>query len=301
MEGVDYSWSRPDPEGLYKAGKRFACRYLSFDPAKNLTRAEADRLNAAGLLVVYNWEATAGGVLGGRAVGLAHAREARRLIAVLGTPVAPVYFSCDVNVTPTQIRGPVQDYYRACAEVLGASMVGLYGEYDLIEAARSWPHVSWYWQTAATAWSPAGRPHPDAHITQYRNGVALAGGQVDLNRTRDDNFGGWTMADVDLNLDQKIPLPAWAKTAWPDDPTVQDGTIEVGTALASGWAHTRRTDDETSRLERDLAAVKQSVSDLEAKIDALIAAHGGTAGPARVSFTGTAVLGAGADATDPTP
>lgn len=299
MEGVDYSWSRPDPEGLYRAGKRFACRYLSFDRAKNLTRAEADRLNAAGLLVVYNWEATAGGVLGGWTAGLAHAREARRLITEMGTPVAPVYFSCDVNVTPTQVRGPVQDYYRACAEVLGGAMVGLYGEYDLIEAARLWPHVSWYWQTAATAWSPAGRFHPAAHITQYRNGVALAGGQVDLDRTADDDFGGWTMADVDLNLDQKIPLPAWAKNAWPDDPTVQDGTVELGTALASGWAHGRRTDDETTRIEKSVDVLRQSVSDLEAKIDALIAAHGGTAGPAQVSFTGIVTLGATADGGTP--
>ena len=48
VEGVDYSWSRPDPAALVKAGKRFVIRYVSYDQTgKNLTRKEADAIRAA--------------------------------------------------------------------------------------------------------------------------------------------------------------------------------------------------------------------------------------------------------------
>src|SRR5262245_38118081 len=55
-KGVDYSWARPSPSGLYAEGYRFAARYLSYDTTgKNLSAAEAEALWAAGVDIVANW------------------------------------------------------------------------------------------------------------------------------------------------------------------------------------------------------------------------------------------------------
>jgi hypothetical protein len=68
--GVDYAWGRPGAAALKRAGAKFACRYLSHDTTgKNLTRAEADELSAAGLWLVVVWETTANRALDGRAAG----------------------------------------------------------------------------------------------------------------------------------------------------------------------------------------------------------------------------------------
>jgi hypothetical protein len=46
--GIDYSYGRPRPSAIAAAGYSFVCRYLSGNPAKNLTAAEADALRAPG-------------------------------------------------------------------------------------------------------------------------------------------------------------------------------------------------------------------------------------------------------------
>jgi len=62
VEGVDYSWSRPDPAALIKAGKRFVIRYVSYDQTgKNLTRKEADAIRAAAVASRWALSTTSGG------------------------------------------------------------------------------------------------------------------------------------------------------------------------------------------------------------------------------------------------
>lgn len=199
VEGVDYSWSRPSPFGLATAGKRFACRYLSYDPSKNLTRAEQQALAAVGIAVVCNWEHTASGARG-RAAGHAQATEALRLARELGMPEdRPIYFSVDWDATPTDLGGEVGDYFRGVASVIGVERVGVYGGYRTIAAAVSGRWARWLWQTYA--WS-GGRWHPSAHVQQYHNGVLVAGGDVDLDRAMVDDYGQW---GVDMtSLDDKV-------------------------------------------------------------------------------------------------
>lgn len=276
IEGVDYSWSRPSPAGLYDAGKRFACRYLSYTESKNLTAAERDRLWSAGLAIVLNWEAMAGAVLDGEARGLEHGRAALAQARQLGAPDhVPIYFSADVNLSLSQIHGPVRAYYAACAEVLGAARVGLYGEYDLIQAALSWPEVDWYWQAAATAWSPAGVLHPRAHIQQYRNGVTVAGGEVDLDRATTTNYGQWeeamplTATDLEAISDKLAGdeefLAAICKTVWKRDGLV--GSVPGG----PGWPDNATVKGETltQLAAGGVLALTPKVDAIGAKIDAL--------------------------------
>ena len=69
--GIDYAWGRPGASALERAGAKFACRYLSHDSSKNLSRGEADELSAAGIWLVVVWESTANRALGGRIFAVA--------------------------------------------------------------------------------------------------------------------------------------------------------------------------------------------------------------------------------------
>lgn len=115
MKGVDYAWGRPGLAALLAAGAHFACRYLSYNTTgKNLTRAEADRLRAAGIDPVSNWEAAGSWpeFSGGAATGARHAREAARQHTACGGPgTRPVYFSTDFN--PVSLAAAVKPRHRA--------------------------------------------------------------------------------------------------------------------------------------------------------------------------------------------
>jgi Rv2525c-like, glycoside hydrolase-like domain len=194
---VDYAWSRPDPAGLYAAGKRFASRYLSYDTTgKNLTAAEADELVAAGLAVVCNWEWQAGDARNGYDAGRKYAQEAAKQAAACGMPAGrPIYFSVDYD--PAGYYGQIDAYFRGIASVLPVEQIGAYGGYDTIDYLLAGGLIRWAWQTYA--WS-GGRWHPGAHVQQYRNGVIVAGGDVDLNRATVDDFGQWPARGDDMAL-----------------------------------------------------------------------------------------------------
>lgn len=192
VEGVDYAWARPSPVSLAAAGKRFACRYLSNSwTGKNLSRTEAEALSRAGVAVVSNWEWRAGDGLRGYDAGVTYAREAQRQAVACGMPAGrPIYFSVDWDATDAELQGPVTQYLRGVASVLGADRVGVYGGYRTIAYADSHGLARWLWQTYA--WS-AGRWHPAAHIRQYRNGVTVAGASdIDLDRAMVADYGQWT-------------------------------------------------------------------------------------------------------------
>jgi hypothetical protein len=188
VEGVDYAWSRPDPAGLYAAGKRFASRYLSYDrTGKNLTLAEAEQLAAAGIAVVANWEWQTGDAKGGYDTGRKYAQEAVRLAAACGMPNGrPIYFSVDYD--PGGAYDAVDAYFQGIASVMPVGQIGAYGSYDTIGHLLDAGLIRWAWQTYA--WS-GGRWHPGAHVQQYHNGVLIAGGDLDLNRAMVADFGQW--------------------------------------------------------------------------------------------------------------
>jgi hypothetical protein len=195
IEGVDYAWSRPSPAGLYGAGKRFASRYLSYDrTGKNLTAEEAAQLAAAGLGVVCNWEWRAGDARLGYDAGCQYAQEALRQAGLCGMPPGrPIYFSVDFD--PAGAWAVVAAYFRGIAQVLPVDQIGVYGSYATVDHLLGAGLVRWAWQTYA--WS-GGRWHPGAHVQQYRNGVHVAGGDVDLDRALVDDFGQWTPGGDDM-------------------------------------------------------------------------------------------------------
>lgn len=194
MEGVDYSYDHPDPRGLAMVGKSFACRYVGPGGAgKHLTPREAQALSDAGLSIVANAEGAGDGMLGGYGVGRDWARSAHEMAIQCGMPAhMPIYLSVDFDCTAGQ-WSRVRDALRGAASVIGEARVGVYGSYRVMQWAMRDRVASWYWQTFA--WSN-GQVQPGIHIFQYRNGVSLVGGTVDLNRSQRPDFGQWRVGQA---------------------------------------------------------------------------------------------------------
>ena len=182
--GVDYAYGRPNPKKLYAAGVRWVGRYLSPDPAKNLTRAESAGLAAAGIKRVLVWESTANRALDGIDAGIADARQALHQANVLGAPLeAVIYFAIDFDAT-----GPdVKPYFEGVRSVLG-NRAGAYGGYTALAYLRDQRIVEKVWQTYA--WS-GGRWLDGAQLLQYDNGRDMFGVSVDFDHAISPDCGWW--------------------------------------------------------------------------------------------------------------
>lgn len=194
VEGVDYSYARPNPAGLVKAGKRFAVRYVTppGKGAKGIDQAEYDALHAAGIAVVVVWENRAGDAMEGWPQGVADAKAAQaglQRIVGLGDRL-PVYFAVDWEAQPGELP-TIRAYLQGAASVLGWQRVGVYGSYRVVENAADFDVAAWFWQTYA--WS-GGKVSTHAHLHQYLNGQSLAGGTVDLVRALKPEYGQHNVA-----------------------------------------------------------------------------------------------------------
>ncbi|NUO60884.1 MAG: DUF1906 domain-containing protein [Hamadaea sp.] len=203
VEGVDYTTpERPTVASLKAAGKVFACRYGGPGGAwKHIDLAEVRELTAAGIAIVANAEGTADGLLGGRAAGVAWATSAADHFRALGMPSdRPIYFSVDFDTTSGD-WAVLDAAFDGIASVIGRDRTGVYGEYSIVRHLAGNGRARWFWQTYA--WS-GGQWYPGNHIEQYRNGVSLGGGTVDLNRAEPADYGQWGVDEMSVETDQKI-------------------------------------------------------------------------------------------------
>jgi hypothetical protein len=189
LEGVDYSYDRPDPDDLIAAGKHFACRYLSDEPVKNLTRAEADAGAKAGLWWVVVWEAGHG-----QTTPSAEwcAAESVKQAKAVGVPAGrPIYFAVDFDAQPDQYDD-IEDFLRKYAAGLSPYVAGMYGGEGVVREMLDRGVIKWAWQTYA--WSNARDSR--AKLYQYSNNVTLVGANVDLDRAYADDYGQWRPGQV---------------------------------------------------------------------------------------------------------
>ena len=194
--GGDFSWSRPDPADLKRAGWSFVVRYVSDtpgNPGKRMHRPEAVALSAAGLDVVSVFQTSKGFMAGGAAGGRREAPIAHRQAIEAGMPASrPIYFACDFDAQPDQMAA-VLAFLDAARSVLGPNRVGVYGSYSVIARAQGhWAtqHPGerlFCWQTRS--WS-AGR-WADVDLRQHTHDITVAGAQVDLDSAHSDDFGQW--------------------------------------------------------------------------------------------------------------
>lgn len=218
MEGVDFAFSNPSPAGLAAAGKRFAMRYVGPGTSpKHLTVAEADALKRAGLSLVTLVEGATGDPKGGFSVGVSHARSAVAMLKARGFPTnRPMYFAIDYDVSSSAWPA-AREYLRGAASIIGAGLVGIYGEHDAMAWAARDGVAAWFFQTYA--WS-GGRWFAGNHVEQYHNGVSLAGGTVDLCRSKKVDFGQWGQSQINGGGD--VAESEYDRnTAW----RVQDGVL----------------------------------------------------------------------------
>lgn len=198
-QGLDYSYSHPDERCAANAGYVFVARYVGNGTgAKYLTSSEKNQVRAVGQSLVVVRETTAGFMIGGD--GAAHARVSRAHCNSLGLLGIPIYYGLDVDprgLNSSQ-RQAVERFLAGAADADGGGHnVGIYGSDDALDWFMG-PNCRWGWQTYA--WS-SGRITRNAHFRQYRNGVNLCGGTVDLNETYATDFGQWPRPD------NPIPVP----------------------------------------------------------------------------------------------
>ena len=188
-EVLDYSSGHPAPAAVLAAGYGGVVRYAGTQGrGKNLTRAEAQAMLAAGVPIGLVYEAGAGWMLGGTEVGAGAARAVLADANQCGVGVRAVYFAADFDVTSTAQMVAVERCLDGAAQVLGRGRVGVYGEADVIDACLGSRHATWGWQTRA--WS-AGRVSSRAHLLQQVGYVYPGGVQCDRNTVLRRDWGQW--------------------------------------------------------------------------------------------------------------
>lgn len=207
--GIDYAWSKPSVSVMVNKGVKFACRYLSHDSDKNLTRGEAERLSEAGISVVVVWETTASRALSGFGGGVADAKDAKAQAEACGMPDdRPIYFAVDWDANSSQ-QSDINAYLDGASSILGRSRVGIYAGYFPLKRAMDAGKAKWGWQTYA--WS-GGRWDSRAQLQQYLNGQRMDGAGVDYNRSAHADYGQWKvgedmpLTDADVQKILKSPF-----------------------------------------------------------------------------------------------
>jgi hypothetical protein len=229
MKGLDYAWSKVPPWVVKAAGFGFAARYLSHDPSKNLTKAEAAALLADGVAIVLVWEDSAQGALRGHSGGVADALAADAQARQCGLPGAFIYFAADWDATAAE-QTMINAYLDGCATVIGRARVGLYGGYWPCSRARLAGKAAKFWGTVAwsgTNWATA-TWKPD--VMQGAQ-VSVGGVSVDLD-TADaaGDFGQWPRpATTTIPMPKPAPKPA----AKEHDMIIV--TVDRATAPPTGW------------------------------------------------------------------
>ena len=226
-QGVDYSYSHPDPIGLKAAGYDFAIRYVSGSGApKNLTASEAQALQNAGIDIIVIFESTAGRILDGYNAGVADANTAVTVATVAGAPQNFFcYFACDIDATPSD-QTAINAYLDGAASALGGvQRVGLYAGYWPLSRALDAGKAAKGWQT--TAWSGGNK---DSRISLYQHtyDVSIAGGTCDINDGYGADLGQWSV----------VATPTLAVTSPNGGESWQAGTTHNITWVSSNVAGT---------------------------------------------------------------
>lgn len=190
---IDYAWEKPSVDSLVSAGVTGVIRYLSTDPAKNLSHDELDALTTHGIPVALVWETTADRALDGYSAGVEDATQALNQKRSLGLPdTTPIYFAVDTDVTEDQASGICSGYLAGCSAALGNgwfNLLGVYGGYTMINAAAV-NGIRYLWQTSA--WS-GGQWHPSTTLRQTGQTV-IGTVDVDVNTSQRDDWGQYPQA-----------------------------------------------------------------------------------------------------------
>lgn len=197
---LDYSAGRPAAGQVLAAGYAGVIRYIGFPTnRKCITAAEYADMTGAGVGVSLVYEQTAGDALLGREAGRTAGRRALAHATDIGYPTAtrPIYYACDTDVVTDAQFAAVLDYLRGAADIHGSpALVGVYGEYDVVERAAQAGVCAWYWQTRA--WS-GGRLNGRAHLRQEIGTYTVGGVACDRNTILASDWGQTGMGEASMS------------------------------------------------------------------------------------------------------
>lgn len=206
--GLDYSWQKPDPSVIARAGFQFVMRYVDYPGAngKGITRAELDSLRAAGLAVGLIYESTDSRALDGFTAGASDAAQVQQQIFALDWPAdRPIYFAVDFDAQPAQYP-LIASYFDGVKSVLGSiARIGIYGGYDVMQWAHDNAIAGYFWQSLG--WHHDKGVYENASIHQYQNDVTLDGKAVDYNVALNPDYGVWEVSPIQTNtLEERVAV-----------------------------------------------------------------------------------------------
>ncbi|MEI7545748.1 MAG: DUF1906 domain-containing protein [Mycobacteriaceae bacterium] len=214
---IDFAMRQIPAEDIRAAGYSGVINYVSLSRpgsnfgAKPITRAYAESLTAAGLVIVSNYQY---GKPGGTAPsdytrgypgGVADAQTAWQLhTAAGGGQSAPIFFSVDDDISRDTWDASALPWFRGINAVLGVQRTGIYGGIrpcqwagaDGVIGNSSTPGHRWVWQTRS--WS-GGQIDPAAVLyqrivsTASNPGPVVGGIEVDVNDVLAGDCGQWNL------------------------------------------------------------------------------------------------------------
>lgn len=194
---LDYSAARPDPATMAAAKIVGVCRYIcrptnSFNIAKTVTKAENDRLHAAGIAVTLNFEQEKDRWRHPE-LGFGDGRVARAMARALGHPDSrPIIQSVDTNWTGGEL-GTALSYQSEFNRGSGTGPQGMYGTGAMIDAAFAKGLIVVGWQTASRSWTGNANDSPNAALLQRtsKSYPQFPATSYDENDIRKADWGQW--------------------------------------------------------------------------------------------------------------
>lgn len=185
---VDYSFARPSPAAIKRAGYLGVMRYISSGSSKkNLTISEKNNLLAAGLGIGLVWEDSASKAGQGYGVGRSDGFSANAHANALGYPAkCPIFYAVDYDTSAAKVTPYFQGVVSA-----GGRPVGIYGSANVVDGVN----VPYKWQTVA--WSH-GRVSSHIHLYQRVGGAVISG--TDVNDLK-ASFPLWGTTIIDNPID----------------------------------------------------------------------------------------------------
>lgn len=214
---IDYAMRQIPAQDIRAAGHAGVINYVSTSRpgsnfgAKPITRAYAESLTAAGLVIVSNYQyGKPGGTAPsdftrGYAGGVADAQTAWNLhTAAGGGRSAPIFFSVDDDINRDTWNNVALQWFRGINSVIGVQRTGVYGGVNVCQWAAAdgvignsrTPGHRWAWQTRS--WS-RGQVFPGAVLfqrivsTASTPGPIVGGIEVDVNDVLAQDCGQWNL------------------------------------------------------------------------------------------------------------
>lgn len=189
---IDEAWAKVNPVAARSVGYTGVIGYVSEDvTGKNWTQGALNGVRAAGMDVGVVYEFDPKVALKGGARGARDALIAIPELTALGFPRGVCcYAAVDWDVQPSEMDS-VRNYalaFQATCEAHGYR-AGIYGGYNVCNMLHASGWTGLLWQTYA--WS-GGRWLAAANVRQIRNGVFVAGANVDEDTSQTTDWGQWS-------------------------------------------------------------------------------------------------------------